>query len=682
MQKRPEDAKKEEQLFIYLQKSYADAQKGISNSMNKIIEEVCRKNKDIPQISLWVELFNRLLLQLQRNGNDAKMVIDIVLYKIPWFTSDNHFQVLPQFKKILFTILSMSPSQLVTIYRFLVQKLSLQMLIDSEQTRDDIPCEVMGQSFSSKAALQQQILVMTEAYQLTAENQIVKLSESHKQFIKEILIHHPKVDEKLKGMLDIGYGYFPSKNKSKCFYIIKKDNSYEDISYIKGIDGLYNDIYRDKYLKSSSNIHSDAAIQIICEIIQIYKLSKEKLLETLSDLFPHKNQSEIHQRVYATNCMKLSDRIPELRSRIFKMVYIKILQIDSEIKYDPQYNNFIIKTTLQQHLNKKHRDDMCKKVDHLLFILFDYLDSKLGIANKSIFQMEQNEDLIFKIFRELQSVFQEIMLKNQYYRMAHYVFLYFCSLPNSLQRINQLFLSQLVQNIRSNTLSKTEKINSLYYLSSLLVRCNSIKSTVFVKAVELLLEYLNDKSQQIEIELEHHLIQMMIFLISTKSTQLEILKNQIHETILKKSSTLQYIHYDILVKFNEVLLRSKSDDLRQKLIEITANTISKHIGNNCQGDLITNYHSPNTPQKLIYDHESLFSRTSTQRTVIHKNQLDFYQPFNSMTLIYSEPFIKEFYRYDQELIKDEGGSLNDSHVEEKRIPQFYEAEKPQKKVKQ
>lgn len=28
---------------------------------------------------------------------------------------------------------------------------------------------------------------------------------------------------------------------------------------------------------------------------------------------------------------------------------------------------------------------MCKKVDHLLFILFDYLDSKLGLNHKSIF---------------------------------------------------------------------------------------------------------------------------------------------------------------------------------------------------------------------------------------------------------------------------------------------------------
>jgi hypothetical protein len=34
----------------------------------------------------------------------------------------------------------------------------------------------------------------------------------------------------------------------------------EDISYIKGIDGLYNDLYRDKYFKNSKSLHTDAAI--------------------------------------------------------------------------------------------------------------------------------------------------------------------------------------------------------------------------------------------------------------------------------------------------------------------------------------------------------------------------------------------------------------------------------------
>jgi hypothetical protein len=58
---------------------------------------------------------------------------------------------------------------------------------------------------------------------------------------------------------------------------------------VKGIDGLYNHLYRDKYFSNKENKHVDAAIQLICEINQIYKLSKEKLLETLTELFPHKN---------------------------------------------------------------------------------------------------------------------------------------------------------------------------------------------------------------------------------------------------------------------------------------------------------------------------------------------------------------------------------------------------------
>lgn len=53
-----------------------------------------------------------------------------------------------------------------------------------------------------------------------------------------------------------------------------------------------------------------------------------------------------------------------------------------------------------------------------------------------------------------------------------------------------------------------------------------------------------------------------------------MLKDRIHLTILHKGTILQHIHYDILVKFNEVLLRSKLDDVNQRLIEITAKTIS------------------------------------------------------------------------------------------------------------
>jgi len=60
-----------------------------------------------------------------------------------------------------------------------------------------------------------------------------------------------------------------------------------------------------------------------------------------------------------------------------------------------------------------------------------------------------------------------------------------------------------------------------------------------------------------------------------------------------------------------------------------------------------------------------------------------------MTLIYSECFIRKSFKYDTELIKDEGGSLNNSHFIDtsplkklkRRITDPIAGEGPEKKVK-
>lgn len=38
----------------------------------------------------------------------------------------------------------------------------------------------------------------------------------------EVFKHHPRASHKLDKIVDIGYGYFPAKNRTKCFYIIRK----------------------------------------------------------------------------------------------------------------------------------------------------------------------------------------------------------------------------------------------------------------------------------------------------------------------------------------------------------------------------------------------------------------------------------------------------------------------------
>lgn len=104
------------------------------------------------------------------------------------------------------------------------------------------------------------------------------------------------------------------------------------------------------------------------------------------------------------------------------------------------------------------------------------------------------------------------------------------------------------------------KINSIYYLSSLLVRCNMVAQGVFQKAVLLVLEYLRANTRDLEVNC--HLVQMLAFLVSTKASQMESIKAEVHAAILQAHqgySALNYLHYDILVKFNSMLLRSSGD---------------------------------------------------------------------------------------------------------------------------
>jgi len=93
--------------------------------------------------------------------------------------------------------------------------------------------------------------------------------------------------------------------------------------------------------------------------------------------------SEMHWKVSVINTLKLAERIPELVPKLYRIVFTKLLSIDSEIKYDPQYNNFIIKTRLPIYNNKSHKDEMCRKLDHILFLLLDFIDSKTNSIKSS-----------------------------------------------------------------------------------------------------------------------------------------------------------------------------------------------------------------------------------------------------------------------------------------------------------
>lgn len=89
------------------------------------------------------------------------------------------------------------------------------------------------------------------------------------------------------------------------------------------------------------------------------------------------------------NQLRLAERIPELIPKLFRQIFTKVLSIDAEIKQDPQFNNFIIKTTPRQPSQNVQRDETCCKLDRVLSLLLEFLAAKQGQASQN-FSNERN----------------------------------------------------------------------------------------------------------------------------------------------------------------------------------------------------------------------------------------------------------------------------------------------------
>ena len=65
-----------------------------------------------------------------------------------------------------------------------------------------------------------------------------KLDQADEDFMKEILKHHHNSEEKMKDFGHFEVGAHPEFNKTRCFFVVRKDGSKEDFSVSKCIGNL------------------------------------------------------------------------------------------------------------------------------------------------------------------------------------------------------------------------------------------------------------------------------------------------------------------------------------------------------------------------------------------------------------------------------------------------------------
>lgn len=62
-----------------------------------------------------------------------------------------------------------------------------------------------------------------------------RIGEPVGSFLKELLNYHPKCDKKMENFDHFEVGIHPDHKDTRCFFVVKKDDTKEDFSYVKCI---------------------------------------------------------------------------------------------------------------------------------------------------------------------------------------------------------------------------------------------------------------------------------------------------------------------------------------------------------------------------------------------------------------------------------------------------------------
>lgn len=173
--------------------------------------------------------------------------------------------------------------------------------------------------------------------QITTEQPRARLEAQDQDLLRELFKYHPRSAEKLKNLscISVGNATFNSRTAS-VFYIEKKNDEIEDISYMKCINNLADHAYETAQLKLGSKeymIETYSAItKILCKINKIYPLYQKYLIEMISEFYPHRLQGEEYHKIYMIAILKLALMDQKMSAPILGIILDKLVSIDAEIK--------------------------------------------------------------------------------------------------------------------------------------------------------------------------------------------------------------------------------------------------------------------------------------------------------------------------------------------------------------
>ncbi len=156
-------------------------------------------------------------------------------------------------------------------------------------------------------------------------------------FLLDLFSRHQNSGQKLGMGRDakIFYGRNASfRGKSThCFYLEQSDGSREDISYLKCIAKVRDDVLarRAEAMKSGYERLGPKVVELVNRTVQSFLLSQPQIMKVLLERFPYKKLRLEQQYFYFRMVLELAAKCESAEEELLGMCIDKFIQIDADI---------------------------------------------------------------------------------------------------------------------------------------------------------------------------------------------------------------------------------------------------------------------------------------------------------------------------------------------------------------
>ena len=311
---------------------------------------ISNSDTDSDTVKTWLKLVGKNIeTVLEAKCNE---LLDLILIKSSWVNPKSvHYKCFDSFAQFTIRLLHANAAYIPIVLKQLLSSFTFSLLFiifyRYEQSQSMNGITLGGHKFQSVDFVKQKVMEITNSIK-GGYTEII--DDDDKSFLMDLFSKHKNSASKLGDGKDLQIFYGKNmkyKNKTtNCFYLVHSNGTKIDISYLKCIAGLRDELITlrnsllDQYFNKSGILLSNF-INTICNE---FLLCHSQVIKVLTDKFPYKKAKTEQQFLYFKLMIAIAQRCQTLENQIIVFCFERLMQIDAdcEVNTVKLKNNIII----------------------------------------------------------------------------------------------------------------------------------------------------------------------------------------------------------------------------------------------------------------------------------------------------------------------------------------------------